>query len=622
MLANLATMLHRALFAASLGCVLGTVSGHAWAAGAWLPSGTFKPVEQRVAVASGPDRTTLWTSLRFDASAGPVGIVVPAPPGASLDFSSDAWFEALDDATAPRIFPPSGVSPFCPGGMGPDHLFENTGSTGHTPSLKVDDLAVLDDVTAVSTWASQGGLDLAPDAEATLGSLSGVRFVALRFQAPGGAALTPTLRIAMPGAPPMLPLALTRASAGDLRVTTWLIGEQRGYVVGSTPVKLPPSSLWWEAKEKKSNYEDQRHKGLFAQGGDGTLLECAGHGPLVDNLSIAEGTASIQGIVTTFFERASSYGDANVDPSSCIAQAAVVLGQPSKVAASCPRADLGVIDGVPTCKEAPTGGEIDPAKLRCGGSSDDLAVALSSLSPAEAWLTRQTLEIPSGQAGADWSLAFVNGPAMKPILTAKGVDLSGCSGSSSSSSSTSAGPSSSSSSSSTVSVGAGVVSGGSQSSGVGSGPGSGGSGGDDASGPDVYVDTSCNCSGPVDTSGYDSSSDSCDSADTGGDSCDSSETGGDSCSSADGGDSCDSSSGGDSCDSGGGGESCDGGGGDVDCSGGGGDLDCGGGGADCSIGKGAQRRRGVKLSPIALSLIAVIAPLRRRGRRPREGNKR
>ena len=84
----------------------------------------------RVAVAAGPSRTTLWTSLRFTAAGGKMGIVVPAPPGTSLDISSDAWFEALEVATAPRVFPPGGSSFYCPGRSGPANATPNTPFAG------------------------------------------------------------------------------------------------------------------------------------------------------------------------------------------------------------------------------------------------------------------------------------------------------------------------------------------------------------------------------------------------------------------------------------------------------------------------------------------------------------
>jgi hypothetical protein len=603
-------MLRHVFAATSLVCVLSSLSARALGVGAWVPSGPFQPIEQRVAVAVGPSRTTLWTSLRFESASGPVGIVVPAPSGASLDVSSDAWFEALEVATAPRIFPPNGISPHCPGYPGPENVFEIVGGVGHVKSLKIEDLAVLDDAAAVSAWAQQGGLLLSPAVEGSLQAISGVRFVGVRFQAPGGPAVTPTLRIAMPGAPPLLPLSLTRAASEDLRVTAWLFGDGRVNLSGATKLSVPSESLTWDAKAQKSNYDDKRSLTLSAAGAEGTIIECANHEALSQNLSIANGTASIDGLVTTFFERAAAYGDAAVDPSSCILKAAVALASGEPVSASCARADLGIVDGGAPCVESPVPGEVDPARLRCDGVSDDLAVALSGLAPADAWLNRQTLQIPAGKAGASFSLSFISGNAVSPVRVAGIIDVGDCSDQGSGTS-TGSGAGSSSSSSSGTSTGSGagpISSGGTPGAGAGQ---SGGGGGDEGSSGDFVdpsrtLDASCDCSGvPGDTGG-----DSCDSGDTGGDSCDSGDTGGDSCDGGEGDVDCsDSSYDGDTCDSGG----------DVDCSGGGGDIDCsGGGGEDCAIsGKSAHKRRAPRLSPIALGVLALLAPLRRRGRRGR-----
>src|SRR5262249_54152161 len=161
----------RATIVVSFLGAFGTSSPRAWAAGAWISGGSLTPTEQRVAVAAGPARTTLWTSLRFDAAGGPVGIVVPAPPGASLDLSSDAWCEALEVATAPRIFPPSGASPFCPGKSGSPTVFEIAGQISHMKSLAPEDVSVLDDAAAVSTWAAQGKLTIPPKLAAALAAL-------------------------------------------------------------------------------------------------------------------------------------------------------------------------------------------------------------------------------------------------------------------------------------------------------------------------------------------------------------------------------------------------------------------------------------------------------------------
>src|SRR6185503_12467591 len=132
----------------------------------------------------------------------------------------------------------------------------------------------------------------------------------------------------------------------------------------------------------------------------------------------------------------------------CIAQAASALASNAMVAATCPRADLGVIDGGAMCQEAPLPGELDPAKLRCGGSSDDLAVALGSLTPADAWLTRETMQIPDGKLGADWILDLPGGGSVSPVRVASAVDVGSCGGTSSSSSSSSSSSTSSSTGSS------------------------------------------------------------------------------------------------------------------------------------------------------------------------------
>jgi hypothetical protein len=599
----------RAFAGASLAVLVATFSGHARAAGAWISSGALEPIEQRVAVSVGPDRTTMWTSLRFDAAAGNVGIIVPAPPGSSLDFSSDAWLEALEVATAPRVFPPPDESPYCPGQSGPDTVFDLAGQVAHTKSLPVDDVAVLDDAGAVALWAAKSGLDLSPALATSLGALGGVRFVAVRFVAPGGPAITRTLRVAMPGAAPLLPLALTRAGAKPLLITTFTIGAGRAAAQGSVPVTIPPADLAWNAKTQKTNYFTARSALLAAEGGDATLTECAGSAPLATNVSIAGGTASIDGLVTAYFDRAAAYGDSLVDPTSCIAGAAVALTSSSPVAASCARADLGVVDPAAPCVETVPVGGVDPEKLRCGGVADDLAVALSGLYPSDVWITRQSSQIPAGKDGADWPLVFSGGASVSPVRTAKSLDLAECNGASTSTGAgaTSGGMSTSGGNGAASSSTGGLIfagSGGSSpSGGVGSGPVGGNNSSASGSIDGRPLDVSCGCSGTADTSSDVTSSDSCDgSSDTSSGSCSGDSSSGDSCSgSSSSGDSCDGSSGG-----------------DTSCDSGGGDLNCSGGSGDCSAsGAHGKKRVAPRFSVLALALIGLIAPLRRRGRRSR-----
>ncbi|WP_437734235.1 DUF2330 domain-containing protein [Sorangium sp. So ce1335] len=401
-------------------------AGDALAAGALLPGAGQTAVEQRVAVAAGPERTTLWTSLRFQGASGPVALVVPVPPLAAIDVSSDAWLEALEAATAPRVLPPEGAAPSCPGEEGAPAPFDMTGQLAHEPTLKPVEVTVLADADAVAQWAASAGLALSPETAAQLGALQGVRFAAARFDAPGGPAITRTLRVAMGGGAPLLPLSLTRAGDGDVLVTAWLLGDGRGALSGAAPVTLPPASLTWDASAQRSDYVELRAEALAEAGPDGALVEGAGHEALSRSLAI--GSDSVDSVIAAYFERADAYGDLPDGPGSCAAAAAAALASSLEVAASCPRAEHGVVDGAADCAESPRRDETDPELLRCGPIADDLAVGLSGLAPSSVWLTRVSLRLAAGQSGADWPLVFGDGPSVAPIVRAGNLRLDECSG--------------------------------------------------------------------------------------------------------------------------------------------------------------------------------------------------
>ncbi|XXT19860.1 DUF2330 domain-containing protein [Sorangium sp. So ce429] len=479
----------RRSLALALPAVLLSFSGDALAAGAWLPGAGQASVEQRVAVAAGPERTTLWTSLRFQGPSGPVAVVVPVPPLAALDVSSDAWLEALEAATAPRVLPPEGVDAYCPGEAGAGAPFDMTGQLAHEAALAPVEVTLLADADAVARWAASAGLALSAEAAAQLAQLQGVRFAAARFDAPGGPALTKTLRIVTGGGEPLLPLSLTRADNSGVLVTAWLLGDGRGALSGAAPVTLPPASLTWDASAQRSDYTALREEILGQAGSDGALVEAAGHEAL--SRSIALGSDRVDSVVAAYFARASTYGDASGAPGSCAAVAAAALASSLKVAASCPRAEHGVVDGAPECAESPRWDETDPDLLRCGPIADDLAVGLSGLAPSSVWLTRVSLRLAAGQSGADWPLTFGAGPSVAPIVRAGSIRLDECSGDTGGDG-----------------AGAGSSSGPGWPGGLGGGPSTGHSsttgGSSGVDGPDYYddepvADMGCGCAGTADT---------------------------------------------------------------------------------------------------------------------------
>jgi hypothetical protein len=593
-------------------------------------------------VAAGPQRTTLWTSLRLSADLGPIGVVVPVPPGASLDHTSPAWIEALEAATAPRVFPPTGESAACSeadagadgGTSDPFHVTVDLGKTFVLPPLES---TVLPDAAAVTAWAAQHGLSVPTAAAKALEAAAGMRFVVERFEVEGGPNVlaTSTLRVVMPGSKPTLPLSLTRAGDEDLLVTAWFVGVGRADLEGAHEVVLPLDQLRWDAAKGSTNYVPLRAATLYDDA-SATMLEATSHEALYENTPIAGGKGTIPGVVTSFFTRAASYGDGDPDPAKCMTAAASAIQSSATVAEACPRADLGVVDGASACVEEPTFGQLDPDLLRCGDGADDLAVALSGLAPQNVWLTRRSMLLPKGATGASWPVSFSNDVPRSPVVVASSVDRGACEADGGASGgSSSSGGATGSSGSGTPSTGAGNPTGGSgwvdegpyYEPDVGCGcsgtsstvvdPGSGVGGSDDGS----YVDDSTDdCSGDTQSSSSDTSDD------CSGDTQSSSDSSSDDCSgdTQDSGSSSDDCSGsssdpsyeGDDCSSGSDSSSSD-----VDCSGTSGE---GSSSSDCSIAHRPQaqgRRHGPKLSVLTLGALALLAPIRRlrRPHRTRRG---
>ena len=381
-----------------------------------LTSGGGSPVEQRVALSIGPDRTTLWTSVRVDAAAGPVAIIAPAAPGASLDWSSAAWFEALEDATAPRIVAPA----LDCRGRRPAAKVDVAGELGHEVPLAAGGVAVLADAAAVAAWAQENGLSLSPELQGALEGLAGQRFVAARFDAPAGTALTPTLRIVSPAPVAELPLVLTRAGDEDLLITTWVLGRGRARLDGALLAAINPADLTFNAGTGSSTYSAARARALGGAGYGAALVEAAGHGALAGLTPIWETGEVIPGVADAYFDRAAGYGD-GLAGAPCIDQATAALAGAAPVAASCPRAALGVVDGSAACAETVDAGQTDPEALRCGPGADDLAVALSGQAPNDAWITRQSMILRAGSAGARGTVSLPGGPEVSPIVGASAL---------------------------------------------------------------------------------------------------------------------------------------------------------------------------------------------------------
>src|SRR3989442_1313170 len=60
----------------------------------------------RMAVSISPVQTVLWDQVKYAGNPAEFAWVLPVKPGAYIELSNDAWFEALDAATSTRVVPP------------------------------------------------------------------------------------------------------------------------------------------------------------------------------------------------------------------------------------------------------------------------------------------------------------------------------------------------------------------------------------------------------------------------------------------------------------------------------------------------------------------------------------
>ncbi len=508
------------------------------------PPGASSTTEVRVAVSSTGARTSRWVSLRVHGNATAFAWVVPVKPSAFVDLTSDAWLESLEDATAPRVVPPD-VTPACgTGGV------EVDGTLSHVVTTVPDSVATAADVATLGNTLAGWGItvtgDLAPLLDAA--GADGDSFVALLYSTASPDVVTRTVRI-VDTSPATIPLALTSASSSTVTVTAYAF-TTGSVSLGTAPaLAVDPTMLLWQADDT-STYVPVRNTLLSTNPG-AWLVETAGHPELFDG-ELVPGSSAIAALAPTYFSRAWTYGDASGAPSACSAAASAIATSLSPVGIACAAGGLARV-GSASCVEAPADGDVPPDDLRCGGISDDLAIALSGMAPAGAWLTRARSVLSPGSFGADTSLSPDSNAssATGPVITCSGYDETCGQGSGSG--------------------GAPPPSGGSTSSSGGAASGGGssdpGSGGNVASTVGNVVGAALDASSSTD--------DGC-----GGDS---SEDSGDSCSS-------------------------DGGGGDSA----GGDGCSGDSSPDCTLAR--PRGRHAPTSRILLLVVALAAVARRRGR--------
>jgi hypothetical protein len=326
------------------------------------PAGASSAVALRFAVATSEEQgatNARWASVTVQGSATAFAWIVPARPGALLELSPDAWLEALEAATAPRVVPPD-TTPPCDfsGGAEVEGSFTPTVTTAPGAVVVAADRSTLD--ATLASWGLAVTPALSPAIDAVFAS--GSDLVAMLFTDASGTVVTRTLRV-VDDEPAGVPLSLLTGGVSAVQVTAFaLTGASAAF--GTQPdLTVDPTAVFW-GSDGTSTYASVRDAMLVANPGR-WLLETSGASLVSTPTRLPDG-ATVPSLTSAYGSLAANAGDA--------------------------------------------------------GISDDLAVALGSVDAGMRgeWLARGRTVIAAGSVGQD--VPLTGGPleAIGPVVTASG----------------------------------------------------------------------------------------------------------------------------------------------------------------------------------------------------------
>lgn len=383
----------------------------------------------RMALSISPKQTTLWDQIEYAGNPEDFAWVLPVKPGAVIEISTDAWFEALDAATTTQVFQAQvdcggGDSGFGCGARsyGADALSlanEGSGSSGGGPSVTVVHRGTVGPFQTVTLstktpgvlndWLTSAGYAIDPTTQPVVDAYvaEGFDFIALRLQPGKDVQSMKPVRVVQPGASPALPLRMVAIGTGaNVAVSLFLIGEGRWAAKNFGNVLVPNDLISWDFSTNSSNYGALRDSVLGQNGGATWLTSFAFQGALLSPLQASlfmGGTrnyapAGSFEFVDTIAGAYVQQGLANGETSTgdCTAFFGGIASSTAMIANPCP---AGVPLDDPSCG-AVSGTQIDARKLACG-PLDDLAIALDGMHPSDVWLTRIEANLPRAALAND-----------------------------------------------------------------------------------------------------------------------------------------------------------------------------------------------------------------------------
>ncbi|MEP7125124.1 MAG: DUF2330 domain-containing protein [Byssovorax sp.] len=401
------------------------------------PSQTVSTVVtgHRMALALSPTHTVLWDQIQYAGNPSEFAWVLPVKPGARVEISTDAWFEALDAATSARIVSPAincpSPSPGCGCGLA---LSAGGDFTPEAPPVTIvhqGTVGPYETVTlhanvpnALPLWLGSHGFAIDAKVQPIIDTYTkeGFDFIALRLQPGQGVQQMKPVRVVSPGSSPTLPLRMVAAGTGaSVDITLFAIGEG-AWVPQNFPTTVVQSqTIVWDFTTSSSTYAIERKKVLAAAEGRTWNEAFSIKGSLLTPLASPIDGSSISYPIGDFFADtiAEAYirqGIVNGEGSdaSCVPAFTSQDASLDQVVNPCPvseggggaggaGAGGGGAGGAPAMCATLGTGQIDARQFACG-KLDDVAVALEGLHPHDVTITRLEASLPRAALAEDLKL--------------------------------------------------------------------------------------------------------------------------------------------------------------------------------------------------------------------------
>lgn len=268
-------------------------------------------------------QTTLYDQIVYSGDPSSFAWILPVKGIANVGLSSDALFQALDQATTTTINSPQITCPPPPDcGFDSAGAFEGGGGEGggsaEDPVTVVAQNTVgpyetvqlnSADPGALSAWLTQHNYNVPSDVQPVINAYvsEGFDFLALKLVPGKGVSAMRPVRISTPGASAVLPLRMVAAGTGAITpITLWVLAEGRYDTVNLPSFTINQNQLVWNWNTQSSNYKELRQTGFAATQNKGWLVQAA---EPFSKYGITEPLTD-----TVMWEPTSSgYGDANGD---------------------------------------------------------------------------------------------------------------------------------------------------------------------------------------------------------------------------------------------------------------------------------------------------------------------